>query len=238
MHAAHEMKFLLDPAKAAELEQLLQGSLSIDPHADSAHGNTYSLTTLYCDTPDLAVFHRRGRYRLFKFRLRRYGASGRIYLERKSKRRLEVRKRRAVIGLGEMERFQGSPDGNGWAGAWYHSQLIRNQFRPVCLLHYDRVAYFGPGEHGALRLTFDHNVTGALVNTWSFDQPSEQHRLFADKIVCELKYRGPLPALFKTAIESLQLLSVGISKYRTLLIASGIATQETQATNTLSSEVN
>ena len=223
------MKFLLDPAKAAELERLLQGSLSLDPHADLDHGNAYSLTTLYCDTPDLAVFHRRGRYRLFKFRLRRYGASGRIYLERKSKRRLEVRKRRAVIGLGEIERFQHSPGGNGWTGAWYHSQLARNQFQPVCLLHYDRVAYFGPGEHGALRLTFDHNISGALVNTWSFEPSAEQHRLFAEQIVCELKYRGPLPALFKSAIESLQLLSVGVSKYRTMLLAAGIAPPEPPA---------
>jgi hypothetical protein len=223
------MKFLLDPAKAAELERLLQGSLSPDPHADFAHGNSYSLTTLYCDTPELAVFHRRGRYRLFKFRLRRYGASGRIYLERKSKRRLEVRKRRAVVALDDILRFQQSPDGNGWAGAWYHSQLVRNQFQPVCILHYDRVAYFGPGEHGALRLTLDRNITGGLVNAWSFEQPAQQHRLFADKVVCELKYRGPLPALFKSVIDSLQLLSVGVSKYRALLIAAGIATQEAPA---------
>lgn len=232
------MKFLLDPARAAELERLLQGSLSLDPHADLAHGNSYSLTTLYCDTPELSVFHRRGRYRLFKFRLRRYGASGRIYLERKSKRRLEVRKRRAVVGLGEIERFQESPNGNGWAGAWYHSQLIRNRFQPVCLLHYDRVAYFGPGEHGALRLTFDRNITGTLANTWSFEQSADPYRLFADQVVCELKYRGPLPALFKSAIESLQLMPLGVSKYRTLLIASGIAPQEIQAQTPLSPETN
>jgi hypothetical protein len=226
---AHEMKFLLDPAKAGELERLLQGSLSLDPHADAAHGNSYSLTTLYCDTPDLAVFHRRGRYRLFKFRLRRYGSSGRVYLERKSKRRLEVRKRRAVVGLDDIPRFQESPNGNGWAGAWYHSQLVRNQFQPVCLLHYDRVAYFGPGEHGPLRLTFDRNITGGMATSWSFSQPAQQHRLFADQVVCELKYRGPLPALFKSAIEALQLLPVGVSKYRTLLIAEGIAPQTIDA---------
>lgn len=223
---AHEMKFLLDQAKAGELERLLQGSLSLDPHVDVAQGNSYSLTTLYCDTPDLAVFHRRGRYRLFKFRLRRYGSSGRVYLERKSKRRLEVRKRRAVVGLDDIPRFQESPNGNGWAGAWYHSQLVRNQFQPVCLLHYDRVAYFGPSELGPLRLTFDHNITGGMVTGWSLEQSAQQHRLFADQVVCELKYRGPLPALFKSAIEQMQLLSVGVSKYRTCLQAAGIAVPE------------
>jgi len=219
------MKFLLDQAKASELERLLQGTLSVDPHADCARDNSYSLTTLYCDTPDLAVFHRRGRYRLFKFRLRRYGSSGRVYLERKSKRRLEVRKRRAVVGLDDIQRLQESPNGNGWAGSWYHSQLVRNQFHPICLLHYDRVAYFGPGEIGPLRLTFDRNILGGAVNSWSFDQPSQQHSLFADQVVCELKYRGPLPALFKSAIEAMQLLPVGVSKYRTCLQAAGIAVQ-------------
>ena len=223
------MKFLLDPPKAVELERLLQGALSLDPHADLVQGNSYSLTTLYCDTPDLAVFHRRGRYRLFKFRLRQYGNSERIYLERKSKRRLQVRKRRAVVDLHELERFEQAPGRNGWAGAWYHSQLVRNRFQPVCILNYDRVAYFGPSEHDVLRLTFDRSITGSLVSAWSFNQPAERYRLFADKVICELKYRGPLPALFKSAIEALQLLPVGVSKYRALLIAAGVAPQQTQA---------
>ena len=230
---AHEMKFLLDPAKAVELERLLQGSLTLDPHADVVQGNSYALATLYCDTPDLAVFHRRGRYRLFKFRLRQYGNGECIYLERKSKRRLEVRKRRAVVELSDVERFQQTPNGNGWAGAWYHSQLVRNQFQPVCLLYYDRVAYFGPGEHGALRLTFDHNICGGLVSGWSFVPPAERHRLFADQVVCELKYRGPLPTLFKAAIESLQLVSVGISKYRTCLRAAGISHQKSPSSSSV-----
>jgi hypothetical protein len=77
---ARELKLLLDEPLACEVQRRLRPVLSLDPHCEGDGG--YQLTTLYCDTPQLDVLHRRGRYRLFKFRLRRYGTSNRIYLER------------------------------------------------------------------------------------------------------------------------------------------------------------
>src|SRR5262245_6846348 len=84
---AFEFKFLLDPAQALEVEARLAAGLSLDPHADEANGNGYQVTTLYCDTPQWDVFHRQGRYRLFKLRLRRYGQAEHVFLERKAKRK-------------------------------------------------------------------------------------------------------------------------------------------------------
>jgi hypothetical protein len=217
---AHEMKFLLDEARARELEQLMQPHVAVDPHAEAGGG--YSLTTLYCDTPVFDVYLRRGRYRLFKFRLRRYGDATTVYLERKSKRGLEVRKRRSTIALEELARFSRELSKQRWGGSWYHSQLLRNGLAPVCLLRYERLAFFGESEGGPFRLTFDRHVAGCLTNEWSLEPRGDMQPLLADHVVGELKYRGPLPALFKSVIEALRLVPVGVSKYRHCLQSSGI----------------
>lgn len=219
---AHELKLLLDENQASAVEARLRPLLALDPHVDFAHGNSYQLTTLYCDTPQLDVFHRRGRYRLFKFRLRRYGDAPQIYLERKSKRKTQVRKRRTAIELGQVDRFDSPQAGRDWDGAWYHSQLLRNQFRPVCLIEYDRVAYFGDGGDGPIRLTFDRQIRGGLTSAWSFAPASDSRLLLPNQVVCEFKYRGSLPAVFKGVLSDLQLTPCGVSKYRHCLQAAGI----------------
>src|SRR5262245_243565 len=62
---AFELKFLLSPEEAAEVEYRLGPALQLDPHADPARENSYRITTLYCDTPQWQVFYQEGRFRLF-----------------------------------------------------------------------------------------------------------------------------------------------------------------------------
>jgi hypothetical protein len=209
---AREAKLLLTEQQAREVEERLKPLLSLDPHCDASGG--YELTTLYCDTPHLDVFRRRGRYRLFKFRLRRYGQAERIYLERKSKQGTRVRKRRDSIALDQIGHFDRITTASDWNGAWYHSQLLRNRFGPVCLIQYDRVAWFGDGGAGPVRLTFDRNVRGGLASQWSFAPSGEIVRLLPDQVVCEFKFPGSLPAIFKTVLQEMQLTLCGVSKYR------------------------
>ena len=216
---AMEMKFLLSEAQAREVEDYLRPSLSLDPHADPQSG--YSLTTLYVDTPQMDVYHRRGRFRLFKFRVRRYGAAQQIYLERKSKRGMEVRKRRTQVPLEEVALLAGGSSPRGWSGTWFHAQLRRSEFQPVCLLSYDRSAYFGQASEGPIRLTFDRNICGHRTGDWLFPQSRPAQSLLGDQVVCEMKFRGALPDLFKRAVCEFRLTPVGVSKYRHCLDATG-----------------
>lgn len=208
---AHEMKFLLDEQTARAVERHLQGQLTPDPHSQSSG---YQLTTLYLDTPELDVLNRRGRHRFFKLRLRRYGNDETLFLERKAKQGLQVRKRRSTISLHELPHLAAKAEVRSWAADWYQSQVVRSRLRPVCLLHYDRNAYFAADDSGPLRLTFDRNVSGVLVQKWSLTLPPQMSPLLPDQVVCEFKYRGALPHLFKSMIEALRLLPVSVSKYR------------------------
>lgn len=210
---AHELKLLVDESTAQKIEEALQSQLVVDPHAGSTPCG-YSLTTLYCDTPERSVYLRQGRHRLFKFRLRRYDEGGMVYLERKSKQGLRVRKRRFTIPLSELGRFSDADRDTSWSADWYYRQLHRNTLRPVCILRYDRKAYFILGSEEPIRLTFDRNIQGALTNSWTLQLPDNAVRLLKDQVVCEFKYRGELPTFIKRLLESLQLTPRGVSKFR------------------------
>jgi hypothetical protein len=211
---ACEMKFLVADRLAREIEERLQPHLLPDPHGNPDEGNAYHIRTLYCDTPERAVLQRLGRYRLFKLRLRQYGASPRVFLERKSKRGEVVRKRRTTIPLDQVANIAvGQPDA-AWEAGWFHRQLLRNRLVPVCQIEYQRIAYYGSSSEGPLRLTFDRQIRGGLSGTWSLAPLPATEPILPGLVVCEFKFRGMLPALFKSAIEALQLVPRGVSKYR------------------------
>jgi hypothetical protein len=218
---AYELKFLLTPHQAAEVESRLAQSLSLDPHADPTCGNGYRVTTLYCDTPNRDVYHRRGRYKLFKLRLRRYGLVNQIFLERKAKRKDLVRKRRSIMELDDLRWFTESNNLSGFAG-WYHRQLRRNQLEPTCLVEYLRTAYFGTSEESPIRLTFDRHIRGGLMHEWSFQLPARVEPVLVDRVVCEFKFRGVLPSMFKSVIEAMQLIPGRVSKYRLCVQAASV----------------
>src|SRR5881397_2180157 len=82
---AFELKFLVSEAKAREVQAWVASRMQLDPHGDPALGHAYRISTLYCDTPDLSVYHRAPLYGRRKFRVRRYGDSPGVFLERKTK---------------------------------------------------------------------------------------------------------------------------------------------------------
>src|SRR5262245_45914188 len=219
--AAFEMKFLLDEAQAREVERRIGGRLAPDPHGEPALGNAYRISTIYCDTPEFDVFRRLGPYRRRKYRLRRYADESLIYLERKTKRRKRVRKRRSTIGGHELAALSGFSTGAVWPGNWLHKQLVRRRLEPVCCVRYLRTAYIGTGDEGPLRLTFDRQIRGMLVRDWDLNLTSEGAPVWEGLVVCEFKFRGSLPGVFKAAIEALALAPTGASKYRHCLQAAG-----------------
>lgn len=220
---SYEMKFLLTETLAKTVEGMLRSELTLDPHSDPQQGDGYRITTLYCDTPELDVFHRRGRHKLSKFRLRRYGDSEHVFLERKSKQGTQVRKQRSVIDAAGLSHFAHHKHAADWPGRAYSRHLHRNALRPVCVLEYARVAYYGTCSMGPIRLTFDRQVRGALTSDWSLVPTGDWQSLLGEQVVCEFKFRDTLPSLFKNVIHTLQLSPRGVSKYRHCLQLSGLA---------------
>lgn len=211
---AFELKFLLDEARAREVEAWARGRLALDPHGDPALGGAYWTTSLYFDTPELDVYHRSPGYKCRKFRVRRYGAAAWAFLERKSKWGDRVEKRRTAVPEGELAQLAHPMSMVTWPGHWFHRRLLARRLGPACRISYQRTAYVGACAEGPLRLTLDRRGRGALSREWGVGTPENALPLLRGQVILELKFRAALPAPFKMIVQDMRLSPSGVSKYR------------------------
>ena len=218
---AFELKFQIDEDRAQNVAAWAAQHLHLDPHADAALGNAYRVHGLYFDTPALDVFHRSPGYKRRKYRLRRYGANPRIFLEQKRKSDGKVAKRRVEVAHGELDRLREVPTDLDWAGHWFHCRINQRKLEPACLISYLRQAYFGHNAEGPLRLTLDREVRSRPAEGWSIAVVNGEAPLLSSHVLLELKYRKNLPALFKGLMQDFALVPAPLSKYRLAIQALG-----------------
>ena len=211
---AFEQKFLVTPDVAARVVEWARAAMRKDPHGDP-EGGDYFVTTLYLDTPDFAVFHRAPELQGAKYRIRRYGAEPVAWLEKKVRTGDRVQKRRVRDELPEVARL-GAP-------RWFDEEVADLGLAPTCAVAYRRTAFLGSGDHGPFRLTLDRALEGASHRTWDLAALSDpRHALAPDRVVCELKFRGALPHLFKQLLAQLGLEPSSFSKYRRIAVSAGL----------------
>lgn len=208
---AYELKFVFDEPTAREVERRLSRVLAIDPHADPALGGAYAVTSLYCDTPARDVYFREGRHAARKYRVRRYGDSPDVYLERKTVKDRRVRKRRCPVTLTALDRAIRVQSGES---EWFARQVAARDLAPVCRVRYLRRAMFGVCPDGPMRVTFDRSIRGALVGGWSYDATSDERVLLDGVVVGEFKFASVMPAPMKAVVAELLLSPSPLSKYR------------------------
>ena len=226
---AYEIKFLLTEEQARVMEARVRGRLFPDPHADPALGGAYRITSLYTDTPQFDVFRRAGEFARSKFRVRRYGHNGPVFVERKDKNGDKVRKCRVSVPTADLAIMAAPVAPTSWAGGWFHHELTRRRLVPVCRITYERVAYLGTADSSTIRLTFDRTVRGEVAAGWEVVPVGASAELLPGQVICEFKYRAAMPLLFKEIVEALGLNPTPCSKYRRFVEAAGIAPKVAQA---------
>jgi hypothetical protein len=159
------------------------------------------------------VFHRTKGFKRNKYRVRRYGDTAAVHLERKTKRGDRVRKRRSVLpleGLGLMEAAEPEPD---WPHAWFLRQVRYRGLRPSLRIAYNRTAFIGQTAEGGARLTLDRDLVGVPAEGWELLPLAEGRELLPGGVILELKYQAALPALFRELLAGLPS-GARSSKYR------------------------
>jgi VTC domain len=212
--AAYELKFLLDEARAQEVEAWARRRLTLDPHGDPALGGAYRTTSLYFDTPELDVYHRSPSYKRRKYRVRRYGALPWLFLERKTKWGDRVQKRRTGVPDADLRLLAHPLSLVDWPGHWFHRRLLARRLGPACRIAYQRTAYAGTSADGPLRLTLDRRVRGLLTTAWDLTPFDGGLPLLTGQVILEFKFRSALPVLFKEIIAAFRLSPRTVSKYR------------------------
>lgn len=206
---ASEWKFLIGSPMANAIRDYARRHLKPDPNADPALGDGYRTSTLYFDTPSLDVLTQNGSYARAKYRVRRYGDADWVYLERKLRARYRVTKRRTAIPVVGLESLEG--------GAWFERRLALRRLRPVCQVSYTRTALMRMDSNGPIRLTIDRDLTARLATDLRFAGMSGGVPFYTDQEILELKFRGPMPGLFKELVGEFALIPEKASKYRTAM---------------------
>jgi hypothetical protein len=198
-----------------------------DPNTQSGIGDTYRISSLYFDTRDFDVFHKRGSFGRCKYRVRRYDASERVFLERKLRNDHSVTKRRTAVPVADLWRLRqepaGSPEPEKWAGRWFERRIETRGMAPVCQISYVRTALVSENESGLVRLTLDEDLRAWAVREPAFHAITGGRPLVHDHTIVEMKFRLGMPSLFTEALEKFRIESQPISKYRLAVTGLGYA---------------
>jgi len=128
-HAA-EIKIVVDAALGAQIRDWARLHLDPDPHGSGPFGDEYLTTSLYFDTSARDVFHRRGSFGRAKYRIRRYGQSGPVFLERKLRKPGLLVKRRTKVALEDLRRLEDDSMKDWWLGKWFRRRVVARELRP------------------------------------------------------------------------------------------------------------
>jgi hypothetical protein len=216
---ARELKFLVDRPLGVRIRDWARAHLPPDPHGTGPFGDEYDVTSLYFDTARHDVFHRRGSFARCKYRVRRYGRSDLIFLERKLRKPDLLHKRRTLTAIDDLQRLAADPE-HAWPGNWFHRRLLVRRLQPVCALTYSRVARVAERASGAIRLTIDDGIHVRQIRDLSLD-PARDRPVLEQHMIVEIKFRDDLPGVFKELIETFTLVPTPSSKYRLGMVALG-----------------
>ena len=210
---AREVKFLIDPDMAGRIRSWARARLSPDPYASGDDADQYETTSLYLDTDAFDVFNRNGSYGRSKYRIRRYGTSDVVFLERKMRTSSLLTKRRTIVSLDGLRHLSEPAVDANWPGLWFYKRIHARKVRPAAQVSYSRTARVGAGTWGPMRLTLDEQLRAQPASGLVFEA-GEGTPVMEDKTILELKFRVEMPALFRQLVEEFALAPAAISKYR------------------------
>ena len=217
-----EIKFLIDQPAAQRIREWARVHLSPDPYGTGPFSDEYHTTSLYLDTQQLDVFHRRGSFGRAKYRVRRYGDDSTLFLERKLKNRGLLHKRRTAVEVEALDRLTMADAGaRDWRGHWFHRRLLARQLRPICEISYLRTARVMLNDEGPVRLTIDEAVQARPAEELRFAMAPGVPAL-ERQCILEFKYRQSPPALLKQLVAQFTLEPQPVSKYRLSVEALGL----------------
>jgi len=226
-----EYKFLLTLDQRAALLASLDGALRPDTLGGS--DGRYPIVSLYYDSPDRRCYwdNWRGVPSRRKLRVRVYGTEdGAIaptsFIEVKHKADGRGVKRRVQTTLARaLALAAGADDPGPWPPgetrtlAEVRLLVEQEDFRPACVMRYDRHAFFlhlaGQAPAEALRVTFDHDVAVRFrdLTPTTDDRDFRDYVLPPDTCIMEVKGAGAVPYAFAEKLTRLRLSPRNFSKY-------------------------
>src|SRR4029079_5266338 len=152
---ARETKFAINARIRPQVVDWSRANLEPDGHGSGVFADEYATSSLYFETDAFDVYSRNQSYGRSKFRIRRYGLSDIIFLERKFRTERLLAKRRTTVPVADLEKLATTEVDNTWPGYWFHRRILLRRLRPLIQMSYDRVARIGTSITGPIRMTID-----------------------------------------------------------------------------------
>ncbi len=220
-----ECKYLITESMADRVRGYIQPFVKVDPHATGTPDQSYNVTSLYLDAPDLKLFweSREGKLHRIKLRIRQYGRNGTspVFLEIKRRHDRLVLKGRARLGrdavaallAGGVPDISGLPVAErecyeefvGWVARWLA--------QPVIWVSYRREAFVGDLNPG-VRVTLDRDLVCAPAADGNGSLPDHAWRPLESRgVILELKFDASFPGWMRRLVQSFELKQRSYSKY-------------------------
>ena len=219
---AREIKFVVDAARGPELQAWMRANLAPDEFGSGPEHDQFETSSLYFETGEFDVFHRRGSYGKSKYRVRRYGTSPIMFLERKFRTERVLIKRRTTAALEDFRRIELHEPDPDWYGYWFHRRLLARRLKPLVQVSYVRTARLGSSPHGKVRMTLDMDLRVLPLPDGAF-LPGVGLPLMPESNIIEVKYCVTLPPILRDLISEFSLTTQPVSKYRAGLALLGLS---------------
>jgi hypothetical protein len=242
-----ELKYLIDEFTADRVRRDIEPFCRSDAHnREPGDGGTakrgYGISSLYLDSPGLALFwaKERGDPERLKLRVRTYLGSSIAVLELKRKISDVISKTRARVARSEVAPIaEGRLPGPSNPGV----DRFLNDFaltsmkigaRPTLHVSYDREAYSSEVDTYA-RVTFDRNIRAKRTDNWALDTRSDGWLSFDEyrrpdqrdrSVVLELKCQSFVPWWITNLIRTHALKQQSFSKYGIGIYLTGLLNGE------------
>lgn len=222
-----EYKYYLPVSLVADFRKAIQARVVIDHYASKKSSNSYTVRSIYYDTPNLRFYHDKieGICNRKKVRIRVYNdfkENSSAFLEIKRKYENSQIKNRAKILFDDLEEFLIKRDTgkyisnklNGHENATRFLYLMaRLSLQPKSLVVYEREPFFYKFD-STTRITIDHNLRKAdrpgLNNIYSEDILTP---LMHDSVILEIKFYKGYSSWIQKVVEEFGLTRTAISKY-------------------------
>lgn len=213
-----ELKYYISPIENINLNNVLKKFLIQDKNMVGDGG--YFIRSLYFDNLDNGAFHEKieGIEDREKYRMRIYDLdSNEVKFEIKHKKKSTIIKESAIISRFDAIEVQ---NGNYDVLLKYknpilskiYKKFITEKYLPVCLVDYNRKAYLY--DIHKIRITFDENISGNIIDLDLFSKTANMKKLISDKIsVLEVKYDHELPTWIKNIIKPKGVVRLAVSKF-------------------------
>lgn len=223
-----ELKYVIDESKAQAIRFFCQNYLMLDRYGSTQPDNSYTVNSIYLDSPAYKTYHDtiNGNRNRYKLRLRYYDQSESqpVFLEIKRRYNFIIAKKRATVKRTSVDPIVAGhfptmndlvqPDSAQLESLTEFYTLVNYiQAGPTLHIAYLREAWERQ-DSNSVRVTFDRDVKAKKVNRQRIEYDNQPTvSVFGNQVILEIKFTDRFPHWLRELVQRFSLRQESAAKY-------------------------